>query len=88
MVSNRRLSTMNTTVIVITEEDMEYGYDIYVDVVSSIEDALSVCNKVNKRRYGDKYIIGFNSDNTQIGIIRDDKFYSTLFTLRHKILVI
>lgn len=77
-------------VIIITEQDIEYGYDIFVDVVSNKETALEVCKELiqnspcKKDIYG-KFTVGFmNKYYDQIGILKDGKPYSTIYSLEER----
>jgi len=67
-------------IYIITCEDFEYGYNIFVDVVKNLEDVLDICKKDWKRgRPKAKPEFKFNDDNTQVLIKKYGKFYTEYY---------
>ena len=78
---------MYQKVIVVTEQDMEYGYDIFCDVFSTPEKALEYYRKLggypipstNPEILID---LALTEEKDQICIIQNSKLYSTIYFLK------
>lgn len=78
-------------IYIITENDIEYGQPIFIDIATSEEQVLEICKKDESEiplwysKY-DYYVIGFNERKDQVGYIdtRENKFIHTLYDVEKR----
>ena len=76
---------MSKTIYIITQDDGEYGYDLFVDVATTEDEVLEICKKQNNLSYIDYYDkIDFNEDKTQVGFYYKGKYYTTLYFIEKR----